>query len=616
MSFPIRPFQTLATAVLALAAVPAGAPAQIVPDPDCSAAPIVESRVLLSWPAVPTPLAVATQTTTNAALSVANRSSMTLDYELIARMHAGGERRELSLASATLAPFGSATLSVPLAGMGIDIANLRFSGSLSIEARIQDTNGVFIDRAFSPVLYFHRETSGAVRLYRAEGRLATFNGGDLFGTLFSSLPRAVLGVFDGGSGLGFTSEDTGPAAPRERLEPVLLGTNRWEFCMRWVYESIDSGFGEDHYTSGTLMKARGMRVRVDHANWGAPMEFFASQDNGCFSFVAAENTGFVVTVFAEAQLGQGSDITVKAFPTKADSQLYLNDPPQWVFVANPGGVGRRVYYQNEASNVSNLMALGSFVLHWVDVHTQPGLPGPELMLLVNDNPNCSGGGSCQSGNNYVQIEPGKSTRKFLIGHEVGHWLNRQWTGNDLGIFNDTWTANSSDADCAFLGVGSHAMRSKERSAGGFIEGFAHFLSALAWNRHDQTGGIFKYYKEVGDATYADMAAGNWRVDLEGSGGAPLGGVSNWMANMCFVTDGHSVEMDWLRFLWDYRTNAGVKPTHYEILRHVQFTRQSHPWLNSTTAYDRLLDAILDNTLGQAGLAMRFTDLATFNGVAQ
>ena len=61
------------------------------------------------------------------------------------------------------------------------------------------------------------------------------------------------------------------------------------------------------------------------------------------------------------------------------------------------------------------------------------------------------------------------------------------------------------------------MRSKEYAAGAFVEGFAHFLSALAWNDHTQQDGWFKYYKEIQDASYADMAANQWRVDLEGAG---------------------------------------------------------------------------------------------------
>ncbi len=587
---------------------------------DCSTAPAVEPRITLTYPLLPNDASVATLVTPAVALLAANTSARTLNYQLIGRTQAKGERREITLASGTLPAFSSQTLSVPLNGMGIALANFAFSGQLSIEARIRDTSGRFLDRAFAPVLYFHPVTGTSVRVYRDGARRAQFRAGDLRRMVFPSTVRAnVLGVSDGGAGMGSLGEDTGPAGGS--LPPGFTGPPQWQFCMRWVYESVDSGFGEDHYVSGTLMKARGMRVQVNHPNWASPKEFIASDDNGCFSFAAAENSGFVVTIFAEAHLGAASNIVFKGFETEDAALANPNDPPQWVVLANPGGAPRRVYYQNQASEISNLMAFGTFAFHWNDLYTSPRLAGPASMFLVPDNASCKDQlGSCQPAVNnkqFVQIEPGRTNRKFLIGHEVGHWIHRHWMADTLlGLDEFTYSANSTDPDCAFVGAGSHAMRSKEYSVGGFIEGFAHFLSALAWNRHDQTGGIFRYYKNIGDAAYADLEDDNWVVDLEGIGANPSGGVSKWMQNKCAVDDGHAVEMDWLRFYWDYRTNSGTKPTHYQILRHLQFMRDAHPWTNNTTAYDRLKDAIEDAALGQGALTDRFIDFAEANGVAQ
>ncbi|MFN0244847.1 MAG: hypothetical protein ACKVWV_18335 [Planctomycetota bacterium] len=603
-------------AALALAA-PAFAQAPTI---DCSSGPAVPSRVVLAWPSVPSDTSLSTQTSVLVPLVLTNQVPSALDFELVGHMTAGGERAELSLASGTLPPSGTLSFQMPLDGFGIDIASLSFSGSLFVEARVQTTAGELLDRNFSRSIFFHRESSGLTRVYGREARRLLYNSGDLEFSVFTATPASVQGVFDGGKGLGAEDEDTGPRAlPNGALDfsaPQRKDGGAWEFCLRWVYQSIDSGFGEDHYTSGTLMKARGMRVVIDHANWEHPREFFASEDNGCFSFVAPENTGFTLRVYAHARLGQNDNLTVKAFPTKFAAQSAPDDPPSWVIAANPGGMPRRVYYQNEASEESNLMAFGSFMLHWIDSQTSPGLPGPANMYLLSDNPNCSGGGSCQYLTTYVQIEPGRTDRKFLVGHEVGHWMHRTWTDDDMGFWDTSWDADSGDVDCAFAGVGLHAMRSKEYAAGGFIEGFAHYLSALAWNTHTQTDGIFKYYKEVTDAAYDDLEADNWRVDLDGIGGDPYGGVTNWMASACFVSDGHSVEMDWLRFYWDYRTNSNTKPSHYEIFRHIQYTRDVNPWLSNFSTYDRLIETIDDMALGQAALVTRFTTLAVTNGVAQ
>ena len=104
------------------------------------------------------------------------------------------------------------------------------------------------------------------------------------------------------------------------------------------------------------------------------------------------------------------------------------------------------------------------------------------------------------------------------------------------------------------------------------------------------------------------------MDLDGIGAAPSGGVSNWMENMCFVTDGRSVEMDWLRFYWDYRTNSGTKPTHHDMFKHIKFTMENHAWTTNSGAYDQLLEAIQDPALGQGNLLDRWDDFADVNGV--
>src|SRR5690606_38385641 len=44
--------------------------------------------------------------------------------------------------------------------------------------------------------------------------------------------------------------------------------------------------------------------------------------------------------------------------------------------------------------------------------------------------------------------------------------------------------------------GQHALRSQEWSSVAFGEGFAHFLSTLAFNDHTETDGYFRYYKDL------------------------------------------------------------------------------------------------------------------------
>lgn len=617
--------QRLVVIALWIATTAAAGYAQIPAHPECAATNLVENRVHLKWPDVPTDDTIAVLPDPKVDLSFANRSGKQLNVEVFGTMVASGKRVHKPLFLETLEPFADSIQSISLEEFGLDISQLEYSGSMLIFVKVSTSGGPMLERGYAPVLYFH-QTPSSTFVYGAEARRRDFNCGDLFEQIIEreDLGR-VVGIFDGGAGDGFDREDTGPRlwanlgrgdSPELPLKnPSQFDDPPWEFCLRWRYQSIDSGFGEDHYTSGDLMKARGMRVRIEHPNWFAPKEFFASQDNGCIQFHAEENSGFIVTVYAEARLGQNDNITIRAFDEEIDALQHPDEPPYWMFVANPGGAPRRVYYQNEWSEESNLMAFGSFVFHWVDHKTNPGLPGPAHLYLLSDNPDCEG--SCQPGN-FAQIQPGRTDRKFLVGHEVGHWIHRQWTHDDMGYDNNSWSANSSDDDCAFVGVGNHAMRSKEYAVGAFIEGFAHYISALAWNDHNQKNGWFKYYKEIDTPAYQDMEDDNWRVDIEGIGDDPVGGVSNWMENLCTVHDGHSVEMDWLRFWWDYRTNDGylAKPGHYQIFRLIEYTMAVHPWFNNFDAFDRMDDAIHDAGLGQTNLLSRWNALSDYNGIGQ
>lgn len=572
----------------------------------CAALELVPNHVNLTWRDVPTEDTVAAlPPSSNSSVSVQNVSAQTVTYEIDALFVADGERLDLSLGSGTLPPSSAASVPVTLAGYGVDLFDLDFSGSLMVQCATRDLTGTLLDRSYAPTVFFHRDSAGATYLYGRGARHTLFFAGDLKNRFFTSTPPdSVMGVYDGGAGLGSDAEDFGPA---DGTGPADNG--EWEFCMRWVYESIDSGFGEDYYQQGQYMKARGMKVSVDHPNWASPLLFYASKDNGCFTFPSTENMGFEVTIFAEARLGSNDDITLQTSDTKA--QAYNDDVATWYQVVNPGGIPRRIYLQTEAAEESTLMGFGSFAFHWVDSHTSPGLSGPKKLRLVTDNPTCEG--SCQP-DDFVEMKPGDSNRKFLVGHEVGHWIHRKWAST-FGLSAGAYGADAGGAFCAFNGVGNHAMRSRETAAGAFVEGFAHYLSAVAWNDHDDTEGWFKYYKEIEGLAYEDFQADNWMVDLEGDGPDPSGGGSAWMENQCVALDGHSVEMDWLRFFWDYRTVSAVltpRPSHFEIFDHIRYTRSNYGWTN-LTAYDRLRQSIDDVALGQVHVT-RWEVFAGINGI--
>src|SRR5690606_28107081 len=108
----------------------------------------------------------------------------------------------------------------------------------------------------------------------------------------------------------------------------------------------------------------------------------------------------------------------------------------------------------------------------------------------------------------------------------------------------------------------------------FGEGFAHFLSTLAFNDHTETDGYFRYYKDLSAySAYDDLEADDWIVDAENPGAASGG----WYGAKCSAAAGTSVEIDWLRHYWDFRTNSGAAPTHFQIFSHLVYSDANYEW---------------------------------------
>jgi hypothetical protein len=125
------------------------------------------------------------------------------------------------------------------------------------------------------------------------------------------------------------------------------------------------------------------------------------------------------------------------------------------------------------------------------------------------------------------------------------------------------------------------MRSEEWVGCAVDEGLAHFYSAITWNDVDEDDCWFEYYKTVGlDSTPKVNCQ-----DASGNSTFPMA----YLEAAC-QEDGlptinhHGVELDWLRTLWDLRTdNYCANPSFTSILN---WMRDAGDWTRST-AYDVL-----------------------------
>ena len=373
-------------------------------------------------------------------------------------------------------------------------------------------------------------------------------------------------------------------------------------CIKVRAGHLDAATGD--YGTATTWIGRGIKFMAFGTKYNA------SESSGCKTFTSSSGGGLTqMVVYAESKIGGSGNITVRSFPTEAAMDTWNGNQvdgnlSQWVLQVVPSCTGTTCTTNitntaNEADVVSNLHAAGVWSIFHVDNATSPRLSGAKTVFLHNSG--CGANNvSCQDGNVLrIQSASSGARRKFLIGHEAGHWLHQQWVGGSIlqGMGNPYEVENPPGSTCDSTGVpGEHGLRSLEFEGGAFVEGFAHFMSTLAYNDHDESNAAFHYYKSV---------AGLYDYDIVDVEHGPDGGDDNHYANGCGCPAGCSyndsgagavvanelgTELDWLRAYWDFRTNGpeANRPTHRDIFDHLNATYDAEGGFGLTDTHDRLV----------------------------
>lgn len=269
-------------------------------------------------------------------------------------------------------------------------------------------------------------------------------------------------------------------------------------------------------------------------------------------------------------------------------------------------------------------------------------------------------------------EFGGMDRKFIIGHEIGHWLQDQVAGGFGALSNTTYNYGPVACDpphdpfapngnppgcphnaaCQFFVEGTledpepfntagspnrHGIRSAEFSSGAMIEGFGHFVSAAAYNDLDTTG-RYHYYKDIDEEQlpdYFDFEQGPDARQVELAGGAAastVGGRSQWVRLECSEDDvtgfndwehpleeaplGQEVssEIDWLRLFWQYATASysGSDPQNppgfWDTVFLVTGSQSYSPSWTMTVVWPRM-DAAIDDLLNGNDWVDRWRELS-------
>ena len=404
---------------------------------------------------------------------------------------------------------------------------------------------------------------------------------------------------------------------------------------------------------------------------------------GCIEFDSQFAAGHKALVEAQAVLdystGPDAGIRVRGFAEQIeDSQPSAGDLAgpiaAWEVVDMPpcpDDYSYKVDIEEDGSGVVTLFGTATETVHLLH-----GIGTSQLDDLHDLNLFIRAGGqnanaTFAAGSGIVIGEFGGLDRKFIIGHEIGHWLQLQLAGG-FGNLDLDYGPVSCDPPhdpfippgameplgcpyntaCQFFVVGTlegdimppdavnpnrHGIRSAEFSSAAMVEGFGHFVAAAAYNDLEITG-RYQYYKDIDEDNlpdYEDFETGPDARQVELAGGSAtstVGGRSRWTALECSEDVGGlndwdhpldtapddeevSTEIDWLRLFWQYATasysgsNPSSAPSFWDTVDLVIESQTATPSWGDAVVWPRMDDAIEDFLGSSSDWLTRWRDLS-------
>lgn len=395
-------------------------------------------------------------------------------------------------------------------------------------------------------------------------------------------------------------------------------------CVRWESKLVDLEYGTREMNP--LVPASGARITLIRPSPEPPLVGILDPE-GCLSFETSHASGHKLLVRAEAWIGEDPvHIRTARFKVKNEN---AEPPAVWVLHVN-GLIDDMVKTvdvpDDDSSPFPSLMAVATEVmLRFFELDVIP-LDPSELRVLYLDYK-----GNGRSSGDQIEIGPDSFREKFLVAHEMGHWLRNVWSGA-TGSLNYGYEAVNSP--CTF-GIPEpkdynmkaimetdafyHGLRSAEFGSSAMGEGQAHFIAAVAFNTFGNGSpggdveGEFRYYKDIDIINFPDYTTfvqdQDSVVSLQGDTDTnTLGGRNAWAATQClddWGTGDISTGMDWMRFFWRFLTMDGQsKPTLRQLMAFTQFTEANFN-MGLTDAYPVFLTAMSDVGSGMTQFVGRF-----------
>ena len=437
------------------------------------------------------------------------------------------------------------------------------------------------------------------------------------------------------------------AAVLVAVAPRLALAAQHALCLRWRVDAIDRTAGNLTETTALQWPARGTRVQVTDSTSGAILiNGRTTTTDACLTFQVFGLPGDPtpptkfrnVRVYYDTRVGTPSAgqttgrVQARGFFTQTED---LNDTDVSVLIQNVGFALQNdgtykatVDVGSGVAPMSISMASVSHTLHRVDTALTASAkpPAPPLLKVILQDCNYQNNWSCTNPSiGKIWLTPdatnGSTSRKFVSGHEVGHWLDYHWGGvsgtsaSTGGSPDYSFSATATEQaalreTCRFTwdsnngqGNQAHAMRSQEYQHAAVREAFAHFMALFSFNEASATSNAqFRYYKteaaSAKDGSYPAtdiyFAATTYTSSFLPIPFSFLDSTSGCDCTTLGNCDGTSTEMQWMRAYWWYLIRdepGGTKPTLTDLFVQMQAVPKSATGVSCNSSTDKCYGAV-------------------------
>jgi hypothetical protein len=464
---------------------------------------------------------------------------------------------------------------------------LQYSAKLDVELEVQPGDGAPAETVFLPPLYFHSEDRNLV-LYREGALRKKFGAGNFRGArprLENPVPAMVTALRDIGAPIVEPQlARVGIAGSLGGGQPAPAPVSDSRFCFfvdgdGYYNSSGRSGngvvvdFGEDFGRADSVVPMRRGWVSVGQNL--APLYSGFLDGTGCTPYLMVDQQAPVTVAFFPIYLNLADN--VRGFVS--DLNLAPAAPeatPYFLFDVDPAGPLTFVMLDKTESAY---LAFGaaSQAMERFDSGLTDALFEFRLRQIGDNNGTFSF--YADEGHPAVLIKnPAAAVSKFSIAHEYGHCVALETI---RGLAPALMT---SDLDYSVdPGEGEqHSMTSKEWQLAAALEGFGHFVAAVAWN-------------EVGPNEDAVYVSGANAIPQNNTAYALNQFDQRFLTNFNPAQNpGQGVEMDWAQFFWNYHTDtplvAGVAPPSQSNL--LSMWKESYTWPKNEGFYTDFLGGVL------------------------